>query len=110
MPDAEGGNVGLAGGDGDDGFSGGDDAEHFTGDDNAFETLLNGDDVGVGCGEDRGNVGTGEEWQEADVGGVGCQRFQAGTLGPVTDKNKSDIFVFEFARGGDDGVPRAVKT
>ena len=110
VADAQGGNVGLRSGDGDDGFSSGDDAEHFAGDDDAFEASLNGDDVGVGGGEDGGNVRAWEEWQEADVVDAGCQIFHAGTLGPVTDKNKSDVFVFEFARGSDDGVPRAVKT
>src|ERR1700730_17246329 len=110
MTGSEGGNVGLGGGHRDDWFSGGDDAEHFTGDNDTFKTSLNGNDVGVGCSENRGNFGAWKEWQEADVLSVGCQRFQTGTLGSVTDKNKSDIFFFELARGSNDGVPCAVKT
>src|ERR1700726_234014 len=110
MTEAQGGNVCVTGGDGDDGFSGGNDAEHFTGDDNAFEASLNGDDVSVGSVEDRGNFGAGKEWYEPDVSGASCQIFQTEALGTVTDKNKSDIFVLELARGSNDGVPRTVKT
>ena len=71
-----------------------------------------GDGVGGADGTDAqvrflvGSFPAAPEARNAGSGGPAEHR----TLGSVADKNKSDILVFELARGGDDGIPRAVKT
>ena len=101
---------GVFRGDSDDGLACGEDAEHFAGGNDALKTGLDGDDVGVGGGEDGGDFGGGKKMQEADISCASGQRFEAGALGSITDEHQANVVVFELARGGDEGVPGAVKT
>ena len=87
---AEGDDVAFAGRNGDDGFSGGEDAVHFAGDDDAFETAFDGDEVGVGGGEDGGDFIAGEKREEADVGNICGSGFEALTLRAIADEDQAD--------------------
>ena len=94
--------------DGDDGPAGGEDAVHFAGDDDAFEAALDGDDVGVGGGENGRDFGRWKKGRKRTFGAPGG-RFETSALRAVTDEDEADAVAFEFARGREQCVPGAVE-
>ena len=102
--------VGLLRGDRHDRASGCENSVHFAGHDDAFQASLDGDHVGVGCGQHRRDLVRREKGQKAHIRRAGGRCFQASALGSVADEDKTYAVVFEFARCREQRLPRAVKS
>src|SRR5262249_47404949 len=96
--------------DGYDWLPGRQDAVHLAWHDYSLQSLLDGDQMRVRCGEDRRNLAGWEKIEEPNIAQIGSSGLEARALGAVAHKNEADAVICQCVRCIEQRVPCSVET